>query len=625
VSFDSTKYTLEKMLEQVDDGAIQLPEFQRDYVWDEEAVVSLLASIAKGYPVGALLLLERGGEVDFKPRHIEGANIAEGIKPDLLLLDGQQRMTSLYQVLWTERPAILKNVKGQKVERHLFLDIPKAVGEGVSFEEAVELLPVDRKRMKNFGREVDLDLSQAELQYAANMFPLDRIFDEDDWLYGWRDYWRVRDKDVYDLEKTFKQTIIKRVQKYEMPIIRLTKDNGREAVCTIFEKVNVGGVKLDAFELVTAIYAGQEFDLRRDWSGTKTEHGRLGRIRTHTPEHGIHANLKSLDFLQACTVLHTLDKRESAAAAGKEGLDLPQVTCKREAVLSLPLQAYRSYADKLETGFIEAGKFLNEQKILWGYDVPYPPQVTALAALFARVGVKTLTAADREKLTHWYWAGVLGENYGSSTETKISRDVPELESWFAGGVPPRTYQESLFQAQRLLSLRTRGSAAYKGFHALLMRSGCRDFISGKPVDVMTIYESAIDIHHIFPRAWCDAQGIEPRVYNSIINKTALSAESNRTIGGHAPSIYLASIEKRGVSTEMLDEILRSHLIDPDLLRADDFHAFFADRAEKLAELAAQAMHKDVVGTAVEQSPEDEAEDLSLDEEESPQGYAAAGL
>lgn len=56
MSFDSTKYTLEKMLEQVDDGTIQLPEFQRDYVWDEDAVVSLLASIAKGYPVGALLL-----------------------------------------------------------------------------------------------------------------------------------------------------------------------------------------------------------------------------------------------------------------------------------------------------------------------------------------------------------------------------------------------------------------------------------------------------------------------------------------------------------------------------------------------------------------------------------------
>lgn len=242
MSFDSTKNTLEKLLEQVDEGSLQLPEFQRDYVWMEEAVVSLLASIAKGYPVGALLLLERGGEVDFQPRPIEGAAVAKSVEPDLLLLDGQQRMTSLYQVLWSERPAFLKNVKGQKVERHLFLDVSKAIAKGVAFEDAIEIMPGDKRRMRDFGREVDLDLSTPELQYAANMFPLDRVFDEDDWLYGWRDHWRERGVDTYDTEKQFKQTVVKGIQKYEMPIIRLLKDNGREAVCTIFEKVNVGGV-----------------------------------------------------------------------------------------------------------------------------------------------------------------------------------------------------------------------------------------------------------------------------------------------------------------------------------------------------------------------------------------------
>ena len=133
MSFDSTKNTLEKLLEQVNDGAIQLPEFQRDYVWSEDAVVSLLASIAKGYPVGALLLLERGGEVDFQPRPIEGTDFPAGTKPDLLLLDGQQRMTSLYQCLFTTKAAFLKNAKGGKVERHLFLHVEKAVSEGTAF------------------------------------------------------------------------------------------------------------------------------------------------------------------------------------------------------------------------------------------------------------------------------------------------------------------------------------------------------------------------------------------------------------------------------------------------------------------------------------------------------------
>jgi hypothetical protein len=616
MSFDSTKNTLEKLLEQVDEGSLQLPEFQRDYVWTEEAVVSLLASIAKGYPVGALLLLERGGEVDFQPRPIEGVQVSNGRQPDLLLLDGQQRMTSLYQVLWTQRPAFLKNIKNQKVERHLFIDIRKAVSAAVPFEEAVEIMPGDKRRMKPFGREVDLDLSSPELQYAANMFPLDRVFDEDEWLWGWRDYWRQRGEDTYELEKQLKQTVLKRIQKYEMPIIKLTKDNGREAVCTIFEKVNVGGVKLDAFELVTAIYAGDEFDLRRDWSGTPDEHGRLGRIRKSTPEHGVHSDLKSLEFLQACTVLHTREVRAAAAAAGKEGLDLPQVSCKRETVLTLPLASYLQHADAVEQGFIEAGGFLNEQKILWGRDVPYPPQVVALAALFASLGPAAKNALHREKLARWFWSGVLGEYYGSATESKIARDVPQLVDWLSGGPEPRTLEEALFQVSRLHSLRSRGSAAYKGFHALLMRSGCRDFISGKPVELMTVYSNPLDIHHIFPKAWCEAQGIPPRIYNSIINKTALSAESNRIIGGNAPSSYLARIEKRtGLSSGQLDDILRTHLIESEHLRADDFDAFFAHREQRLAALAAEAMGKAVVGTDVQEVGLVQEEELSVDEEE----------
>lgn len=614
MSFDSTKTTLEKLLEQVHSGELQLPEFQRDYVWSEDAVVSLLSSIARGYPVGALLTLERGGEVDFQPRGIEGTSFGS-VEPDHLLLDGQQRMTSLYQALYTASPAYLKNVKGLKVERHLFVHIPTAVREGQSFEDAIQLVGGDRRRMKPFGREVDLDVSTTALQFEQHMFPLDQVFDEDDWIYGWRDYWKERGEDVSDQERRFKQNVIKRIQKYEMPIIRLTKENGREAVCTIFEKVNVGGVKLDAFELLTAIYAGKEFDLRRDWAGTKAEHGRLGRIRKTTPDNGVFAKLGNLDFLQACTILHTRDVRADRAAEGKEGADLPPVSCKRETLLSLPLDAYQRHADAVESGFIEAAKFLNDQRILWGWDVPYPPQIVALASLFAVLKNKANNAAFRQQLARWFWSGVLGEYYGSSTETKIARDVVEIEAWLDGGPLPRTLFDTHFQTDRLLTLRTRGSAAYKGFHALLMRSGCIDFVSGKGVELMTVYQDPIDIHHVFPVDWCEKNGIAPATYNSIVNKTPMSAETNRAIlRGDAPSVYLARIEKRtGMTSDALDDILRTHLIDPSLLRADDFEGFFADRMAKLSALAGNAMGKEAIAQT---APEEGVapDDMTVDEE-----------
>ncbi len=609
--FDSTKLTLEKLLDQVDEGVIQLPEFQRDYVWGEEAVVSLLASIAKGYPVGALLMLERGGEVDFQPRPIEGTEVGK-VQPDLLLLDGQQRMTSLYQVLWSERPVQVKDGKGQRVARHFFIDMRKAVAEGVPFEDAIEIVPAEKRRMGAFGREVVFDVSTPQAQFAGHMFPLDRLFDEDDWLYGWRDFWRGKE-DVHELDKRFKQAVIRRVQKYEMPIIRLSKDNGREAVCTIFEKVNVGGVKLDAFELVTAIYAGSSFDLRRDWAGTKTEHGRLGRIRASSlGPHGVNANLSSLEFLQACTILHTREVRAAAQGNGRSGLDLPPVSCKRETLLALPVAAYRRHADAVERGFVEAAAFLAEQKIVFAHDVPYPPQIVAIAALHAVAKTKLKSVDAREALGRWLWSGILGEQYGSATETKIARDVPDLETWLDGGREPRTMTDASFQTSRLRRLRTRGSAAYKGFHALLMRQGCRDFISGKAVELMTVWGNPLDIHHIFPRAWCDKKGISPAVYNSIVNKTALSAETNRAIGGSAPSAYLQGIEQRhATSPKTLDDILRSHLIDPVHLRADDFDAFYAAREAALADLAGNAMGK---ATAVVEPDAVIEDDETLDEE-----------
>ena len=190
---------------------------------------------------------------------------------------------------------------------------------------------------------------------------------------------------------------------------------------------------------------------------------------------------------------------------------------------------------------------------------------------------------------------MLGEYYGSATETKIARDVPQLIRWMQGGEEPRTVWDTYFQIDRLDSLRMRLSAAYKGLHALLMREGCRDFISGKPVDLMTVYSDPLDIHHIFPRKWCDDRGIDPNLYNSIVNKTALSAGSNREIGGNAPSEYLARIERKyRFEPDQLDMILRTHLIDPDALRADDFEAFYASRKQALANLAQAAQGKAVI-------------------------------
>lgn len=618
--FDSTKEDLRDILRSAEEGRLQLPEFQRDYVWGDADVRSLVASVAKGFPVGALLTLETGGEIEFKPRLLAGVP-AKDVRPAELLLDGQQRITSLYQATRSARPVRTRTPKGTEVERYYFIDIKKAVAGGVDFEEAIIGVPADRVIRRNFGREIVCDLSTPQGQFEADAFPLNLVFDSRDWFYDWRDHWRARGRDVGDLERDFHRGVVDRISRYEMPIIRLDKRNSREAICLVFEKVNVGGKKLDAFELVTAIYAASGANLREDWAA------RRARIIGAPNRRDVLSQIASTDFLQACTLLHTRELRLARAAElmqtkGKiEVKELPQVSCNRDALLGLPLHAYQKHADAVEKGFIEAGSFLNEHKIIWHKDVPYPTLIVGLAATFAILGRAAQTAAAKEKLARWFWSITLGELYGSSTESRLARDVPELAEWLSGAGPhPRSVDEALFQRDRLGSLRQRISAAYKGLHALLMRSGCRDFINGRPTDLMTFFNDKIDIHHIFPQAWCKKKGIPPNVFNSIVNKTPLSKASNIAIGGDAPSVYLRRIEQRqGLSPEALDDILLSHLIEPAHLRNDDFDAFFAARMDALAGVVAGALGKAVV----DEHGADEAEE-EVAAEEMAQDTAEAG-
>src|ERR1700722_15932924 len=98
-TFQTNPFDLNQLLEDCQHGTLQLPDFQRSWVWDEERIKSLIASISRAFPVGALMTLEGGGAANFKPRPVEGAaDAAKHAHPQSLLLDGQQRMTSLYQV-----------------------------------------------------------------------------------------------------------------------------------------------------------------------------------------------------------------------------------------------------------------------------------------------------------------------------------------------------------------------------------------------------------------------------------------------------------------------------------------------------------------------------------------------
>ncbi|CAG0967355.1 hypothetical protein BURK2_01081 [Burkholderiales bacterium] len=620
-TFQTNPYDLFKLLEDCHRGVLQLPDFQRSWVWDEDRIKSLIASISRAFPVGALMTLDTGGEVNFRPRPVEGAAAeAKNVAPHSLLLDGQQRMTSLYQV--TLRGKVVETVtpKNKRVKRWFYINIRKALDPTTDREEAIVGVPEDRITRTDFGREVVLNLSTATGEYAALMYPVTQVFDWDRWQDGFDHHWRGEEHQaVRDTFRAFKRQVLENFKYYRVPVISLDRSTPKEAVCVVFEKVNTGGKALDAFELVTAMYAAGGHELRKDWYGDDVDKGRHRRfvdtLRPADSEAGIVANVSNTDFLQAISLFWTRERRLDAERAGKRGKELPAVIGNRQALLNLPLAAYKRYEKQVELGFMQAAKFLHMLHIYRIFDLPYQSQIVPLAAIIADLGKAWEHEANRAKLVRWYWNGVFGELYGSAVESRIARDFMEVPRWLQGGPEPSTVTEVIFRADRLKTMRMRLSAAYKGVNALLMKEGAQDFRSGQKFDHTVFFGENVDIHHIFPQDWCQKQGLKPAVYDSIINKTPLSFRTNRIIGGDAPSEYLAKLEKGDKQTpaierNRLDDYLRSHLIDPNVLRRDGFEAFMAGRQKGLLGLIEQATGKPAY---LGEAPE-EGVDVNLDEE-----------
>lgn len=268
----------------------------------------------------------------------------------------------------------------------------------------------------------------------------------------------------------------------------------------------------------------------------------------------------------------------------------------------MPSSHLQQNADCLEKAFVDAAHFLNEQRIFAGRDLPYTTQLIPLAATFALLGDTIHESTVKNKIAKWYWCGVFGEMYGGANETRYALDVTGLMAWIKeGGPEPDTVNRAYFNPTRLLSLQTRLSAAYKGVMALLLKAGCMDFVSGRPMDFTSFIDEAIDIHHIFPRAYAEKH-YKREKWNSIVNKTPLFARTNRILGGHAPSIYLNRIERDGkVSTEDLNKYINSHFINTEHLRSDNFNDYFAERAKALLDLISDAMGKTIANRDSEET------------------------
>lgn len=594
--FQTNPVNMGELLNDVKAGKIQLPDFQRGWVWDDDRIRGLLASISRRFPIGAVMTLLAGGDINFRTRPVEGVESKDLAAPGSFLLDGQQRLTSLYQSLLHPGPVDTKDSRNKKIQRWYYIDMLKALDGNSDREDAIVSVPADRKVTRNFGREIETDLSSRDLEYQQHLMPTECLLDSLGWTLGYIGYWSNSEishpqGNATEFFEQFKNSVLDNFTGYSLPVISLDRDTPKEAVCTVFEKVNTGGVILTVFELVTATFAAdagsEHFSLREDWESRRQ---RLSR-------YGVLQSIGGDQFLQAVALLTTQQNRREALQEGQPAGQAPGIRCTRDAILRLSLSDYGNWADKVEAGLVESAKFLNSQYIFTSQDVPYNTQIVPLAALYVELGRELEPATARERLAQWYWCGILGEAYGSTVESQFALDLVEVAEYVRQGVVPRLITEAAFEPARLLYLQSRRSAAYKGIYALQMKSGAADWRTGEPLTSATWYNGNIDIHHIFPVSWCERQNPKvPRyLLNSVINKTPIDATTNRIVGGRAPSSYLNRLQQHDIGPDYLDRVLESHWINPGPLRSDNFAESFIQRGEAMMNLISGVMGKELSG------------------------------
>jgi hypothetical protein len=533
------KRKLVGLVEQAYEGKVCLPDFQRDFVWPPEQIADLLRSILRGYFVGSLLLLRSDRDKPpFSPTLLRGAkSIFTDVKPELLLLDGQQRLTSLiYALTAPDLP-----LKGTKLRRWFFIDL-----DLLTQDPDNEDIVIERSK-----RDI-ADLHSPAAQYQRHFLPCTVLLRPTDfykWRDGFEDWLRLN---LPEKEPVFRsewrqawQRIVDRVQNFEVPLVELPRvaEDDTDAmgrVCAIFEKLNSTGVELSVYDLLTArlyrskIALHQLWDeacetnpLLDEWSGGKADTNKFGVLVLRTL-----ALLRDLDpkpkMLISLNPVGFEDDWRRAARAINRALEI--VTAVHEDGMGV---FHRNW-------------------------LPNFGLLPVLAALRALIEDKKLGEVERRQVRQWYWCSVFLERFSSAVESKSRKDYSDFyRHWFAGGPAPAVFDDARRISSAEFSIRSAASNAsgiYCAVFCLLAKRGARDWQRGEHIELQALQD-----HHIFPKDYLERHGIPTGDRtNSVVNRTLIADATNNKIRAKAPADYLKSAE---VFCSNPDHLLSAHFVE----------------------------------------------------------------
>jgi hypothetical protein len=521
------KKSLSSLVEKAHEGSLCLPNFQRDFVWSKESIADLLRSILRGYFLGSLLLLDCDpSNPPFAPIPLRGAKPQKpDPRPAQLVLDGQQRLTSLLYAMYA--PDL--GLKGSKRPRRFFVDLELLTNNPEDDDIVFAMTNTESKRE---------GLDTKEGQWKRRQVPVTDLVSDaafSDWRDGIDDWIRENQpSECQQFREVYRATWTRAVQsflRFEIPVVTLpmVRDDDHDAVariCAIFEKLNSTGMDLSVYDLLTARLYRSKIDLHSLWDEAVATHERLkywSDGKADTNNFGVH-------------ILRTMALMRGLEPKAKVLINLTPKNFEddwRRAAKAVD----RSL--ELVTHLGEDGFGVFQPKWLPGFGL-----LPVLAALRAHLEDHNLGDEARKSLRRWYWCSVFLERYSGSVDTRARRDYQDLTAlWSGEGSVPEAFSQAdarIGSAKYTIRQSENSSSSiYSGVFCLLALNEAKDWKRNE-----TIALQELNDHHIFPQSYLQKRGLEGKknqaLRNTILNRTLISEETNQLIKAKAPHTYLHS-------------------------------------------------------------------------------------
>jgi hypothetical protein len=512
------------VLDHIDNGHMALPEFQRGYVWNREQVRGLFSSLYRRHPVGGLLVWATEAQT---ATHRGDGELAAGIVK--LLLDGQQRMTSVYGVARGEPPAFFDG-NAQAFTGLMFhlndetfeFFSPLKMKDDPMWIDVSELFKAGKDGLGKAVASLATEASQAANlhQYIGRLSALQGILDVD-----------VHVEEVTGTDKSL------------------------DVVVDIFNKVNSGGTKLSKGDLALA-------KICADWPEARNEMKQ--RLKEWTAA-GYDFNL---DWLLRCINTVVTGEAKFQYLDGKSAVDIQS-----------GLKVATKHIDTT-LNYIAGRLGLDHARVLFGrFAVP------VMVRYLDQKGA-SLSEAERDKLLFWFAQAGMWGRYSGSTETYIDKDLEALEG-DGDGLDELLNQLRLWHGGMRVepahfSAWSLGARFYPVLYMLTRMGQARDWGSGLPLKANLLGKmSRLEVHHIFPKAQLYKRNYDRTQVNALANFCFLTKDTNLQILDRPPEVYFPEIEASHPGS------LASQWIPMDemLWRLDRYEDFLAARRELLAKEA----------------------------------------